>query len=114
MKVYKVVRYYRYSRMLFASVIVNSHLVYARQRRVTPTPGWGPMCAFDSLKSAVAFAYEVGNPNGREIWEARARKSKANGVWAQDGVIPRILFPGGTVLCDAITLTRRVWPEEEK
>jgi len=109
MKVYKVVHKSRKDGKLESAVAVIP-LAYAMRRRTTPAPECGPLCAFDSLAEAKRFFRSYGD----EIWECLAAKSKLVYVWRPGRLTFCNVLPSGTILCDAITLTKKVWPPEEK
>jgi len=110
MKVWKVVHKSRYTHGKLESAVICEAVSYAKNQRTTPQEGWGPLCAFVDFMDAMSFLKRFGT----EIWEARAKRSKHEEVWNSRSSTSSFDLPKGTVLCDAITLTKKVWPPEEK
>jgi len=124
-RVYKVVR--RAPQGLFSATVLARQYRFACVRYEPgkwTRPRIGKLFAFETLESAQRFCRDLLARQRYEIWEAEAENSRNREFmciilhltkrallkfWKKPGAVPTGLYaPGGTVLCDAIKLVRRV------
>jgi len=95
----------------------HARVTYAQGQITRPNDGCGPLCAYDAhaayVIDTVWWAAQIDIPQ-IEVWEAEAEASSETTVWTRNSSIPRHKLPAHTVLCESITLLRRVWPAEEE
>ena len=115
MRVYKVVGF-RGNNLFSVNTIQGGRVWYQLNEKAVPLPDCGPLCAFKTKKQALGFikgchglfaAYEAEatiSENQEEIWIGDAK---------EDGILivhelKKDDFPPGTILCDSITLKKRI------
>jgi len=110
----------------YAYLILRSYITYKPGQWVKPKPGCGPLAAFRTFKHAKIYAVKLrADIEMCEIWEADVMpwKERLPRVGLDSGgPVPIALWdrrqtaltpfelPRGTLLCQAIKLTQKVWP----
>jgi len=98
---YKVLRSRKRSAILDKS---EGGIQYSKEETITPNKGCGPLCVFETVEDAQAFAYVYVYEKKWEIWEVKYKPSRKQRIFNKQDTYALKDLPWGTRLADSVQL----------